>query len=110
MPLKRVAVVPPVYYHIRTRSVSRNLALAVDTPRVVALVPDSDSEGEERPSRRLSFDISPDRAQYQGRHDALMNILGAQKLILLSVYLHRIGIKWLRKGSRKQESKGLRMQ
>ena len=110
MPLKRVAVVPPVYYHIRTRSVSRNLALAVDTPRVVALVPDSDSEGEERPSRRLSFDISPDReepeqvnvalnmdpdlvqaltnfangaaqdrAQYQGRHDALMNILGAQQ-------------------------------
>ena len=141
MPPKRVAVVPPVDYHVRTRSASRNLALAVDTPRVVTLIPDSDSEGEERPSRRLSFDISPDReepeqvnvalnmdpdlvqaltnfangaaqdrAQYQGRHDALMNILGAQKLILLSVYLHRIGIKWLRKGSRKQESKGLRMQ
>ena len=63
MPPKRVALVPPVDYHIRTRSASRNLPPAVDTPWIVALIPDSDSEGEERPSRRLSFDISPDREE-----------------------------------------------
>ncbi|KAK4009469.1 hypothetical protein OUZ56_018582 [Daphnia magna] len=110
MPPKRVAVVAPVDYHIRTRSASRTLIPVVVTPRVVALIPDSDSESEERPSRRLNFDISPvreepeqvnvplnmdpdlaqalanfangaaqDRAQYQGCHDALMNLLGAQQ-------------------------------
>ncbi len=110
MSSKRVAVVPPVDYHIRTRSASRNLSQVVDSPRLVALIPDNDSESEERPSRRLNFDISPvreeseqvnvpftmdpdlaqaltnfangaaqDRLQYQGRHDALMNLLVAQQ-------------------------------
>ncbi|KZS05692.1 Uncharacterized protein APZ42_031051 [Daphnia magna] len=110
MPPKRVAVVSPVDYHIRTRSASRNVIPVVVTPRVVALIPDSDSESEERPSRRLNFDISPVReepeqvnvpvnmdrdlaqafvnftngaaqirAQYQGLHDALMNVLAAQQ-------------------------------
>ncbi|XP_032799821.2 uncharacterized protein LOC116936768 [Daphnia magna] len=63
MPPKRVAVVAPVDYHIRTRNASRNLIPVVVTPRVVALIPHSDSESEERPSRRLNFDISPVREE-----------------------------------------------
>ncbi|KAK4021312.1 hypothetical protein OUZ56_003230 [Daphnia magna] len=63
MPPKRVAVVAPVDYHIRTRNASRNLIPVVVTPQVVALIPHSDSESEERPSRRLNFDISPVREE-----------------------------------------------
>ncbi len=63
MPSKLGAVVPPVDYHIRTRSASRNLPQVVDSPPVVALIPDSDSESEERPSHRLNFDISPVREE-----------------------------------------------
>ena len=57
MQSKRVA--SPVDYHIRTRTASRNSAPVADTSRVVALIPDKDSESKERPSRRISSDISP---------------------------------------------------
>ena len=108
MPPRRARRAPPVDYHIRTRSATRNLIPAVNAPRAIVIAPESDSDEEE--GRRLRFDILPprenprvqnppfimdpdlaqalteftngaaqDRAQYQGRHDALVNILLAQQ-------------------------------
>ena len=107
---RRERRVAPADYHIRTRSASRNANPVGNAPRAVVISPESDSEEEERPTRRLRFDILPpreqpeiqnppflmdpdlaqaltnftngaaqDRAQYQGRHDMLVNMLLAQQ-------------------------------
>ena len=62
MPPKRERVVSAVDYHIRTRSSTRRAppeTRSPSPPRVVALVPETDSDSEGAGTRRLYFDISP---------------------------------------------------
>ncbi len=62
MPPKRVRVVSAVDYHIRTRSSTRRVPPEIRSPsppRVIVLVPETDSDSEGAGTRRLHFDISP---------------------------------------------------